>query len=94
MQAALELLTDSAESVFEETPRGLVACTKVRVLLYNTRAHCVDLELLGFGASRGVGWQRKLWDQGHDLESINAREQQLKGMKAQQGGGGGGGGGG
>ena len=60
--AALELLTDTAECCFEETPRGLVACTK-----------------------------RKLWDYGHDLESINAREQQMKGMQAQQGGGGGGG---
>ena len=28
----------------------------------------------------------------HDMESINAREQQMKGMQAQQGGGGGGGG--
>ncbi len=59
--AALELLTDSKECCFEETPRGLVACTK-----------------------------RKLWDLGHDMESINAREQQMKGMQAQQGGGGGG----
>ena len=58
---ALELLTDPKECCFEETPRGLVACTK-----------------------------RKLWDLGHDLESINAREQQMKGMQSQQGGGGGG----
>jgi DnaJ family protein C protein 7 len=62
--SALELLTDQTESCFEETPRGLVACTK-----------------------------RKLWDMGHDMESINAREQQMKGMQAQQQGGGGGGGG-